>query len=89
MHELGAAWLERHCGAFVRQLLELAAVPGRSSGSGAGCGSPGHLEAVQLRRCVTFVLRATLGSLLGEKAQTAAAKDLGAIVAEQMNSIGS
>ncbi|EDL36774.1 RIKEN cDNA D930036F22, isoform CRA_b [Mus musculus] len=35
-----------------------------------------QIDAVCCRRCVSFILRATLGGLLGEKAQIAAAKEI-------------
>ncbi|EDM03384.1 similar to RIKEN cDNA D930036F22 gene (predicted) [Rattus norvegicus] len=35
-----------------------------------------QIDAVCCRRCVSFILRATIGGLLGEKAQIAAAKDI-------------
>ncbi|NXG15719.1 HTR5A protein, partial [Grallaria varia] len=66
---LGAQWLERNFSAFLSHILDLV--------------SPSHPKAVQspvdavgCRRCVSFILRATVGGLLGEKAQIAAAKEI-------------
>lgn len=47
-----------------------------------------HVEAVYSRRCVSFILRATVGSLLGEKAQIAAAKDICQAIDKQMKAVG-
>ncbi|XP_054989040.1 HEAT repeat-containing protein 5A isoform X2 [Sorex araneus] len=66
---LGGAWLERNFATFLSHILSLV--------------SPSHPKATQTqmdavcgRRCVSFILRATIGGLLGEKAQIAAAKDI-------------
>ncbi|CAN9501938.1 unnamed protein product [Ophioblennius macclurei] len=64
---LGAAWLEANFPAFLSLLMELPS-HGRATQTPA--------DAVLTRACVSFVLRSTLGSLLGEKAQTNAAKQL-------------
>ena len=45
-------------------------------------------ETIYIRRCVCFILQRTIGGQLGEKAQTAACKEYGLIIAEQMNMIG-
>lgn len=66
---LGGVWLERNFTTFLSHILSLV--------------SPSHPKASQTqidaacsRRCVSFILRATIGGLLGEKAQIAAAKDI-------------
>lgn len=66
---LGARWLERNFSTFLSHILDLV--------------SQSHPKAVQsqtdaigCRRCVSFILRATVGGLLGEKAQIAAAKEI-------------
>uniref|UniRef100_A0A3B4DQ08 HEAT repeat-containing protein 5B n=1 Tax=Pygocentrus nattereri TaxID=42514 RepID=A0A3B4DQ08_PYGNA len=64
---LGGQWLERNFATFLSHVLELVAHP-RATQT--------HVEAVYSRRCVSFALRATLGGLLGEKAQIAAAKEI-------------
>lgn len=47
-----------------------------------------HVEAVYSRRCVSFMLRATLGGLLGEKAQIAAGKEICQAISKQMRAVG-
>ncbi|TRY91613.1 hypothetical protein DNTS_021767 [Danionella cerebrum] len=76
---LGGQWLERNFGVFLSHLLELVAHP-RAIHT--------HVEAVYSRRCVSFALRATLGGLLGEKAQIAAAKEICLAVSKQMKALG-
>ncbi|XP_039994056.1 HEAT repeat-containing protein 5A isoform X3 [Xiphias gladius] len=76
---LGGSWLEANFPAFLSLLMELAS-------HGRATQTPG--EAVVTRRCVSFILRSTLGSLLGEKAQTNAAKQLCLAVASQKRAIG-
>ncbi|TSN95643.1 HEAT repeat-containing protein 5A [Bagarius yarrelli] len=76
---LGGQWLERNFATFLNHLLELVAHP-RATQS--------HVEAVYSRRCVSFALRATLGALLGEKAQIAAAKDICQAISKQMRAVG-
>uniref|UniRef100_A0A8P4KJ51 HEAT repeat-containing protein 5A n=1 Tax=Dicentrarchus labrax TaxID=13489 RepID=A0A8P4KJ51_DICLA len=76
---LGGSWLEANFPAFLSLLMELAS-------HGRATQTPG--DAVVTRRCVSFILRSTLGSLLGEKAQTNAAKQLCLAVAAQKRAIG-
>ncbi|XP_025942256.1 HEAT repeat-containing protein 5A isoform X1 [Apteryx rowi] len=66
---LGGQWLERNFSAFLSHILDLV--------------SQSHPKAIQTqmdaiccRHCVSFILRATVGGLLGEKAQIAAAKEI-------------
>ncbi|KAM9646403.1 HEAT repeat-containing protein 5A isoform 3-T3 [Trichechus inunguis] len=66
---LGGAWLERNFAAFLSHILSLVS----QSNSKA---TQTQIDAVCCRRCVSFILRATIGGLLGEKAQIAAAKDI-------------
>lgn len=40
-----------------------------------------------LRKCINFILRNTLGKMLGEKAQSSACREIIQIVIKQMNSI--
>ncbi|KAE8289552.1 HEAT repeat-containing protein 5A [Larimichthys crocea] len=75
---LGSSWLEANSPAFLSLLMELAS-------HGRATQTPG--DAVVTRRCVSFILRSTLGSLLGEKAQTNAAKQLCLAVAAQKRGI--
>ncbi|XP_067840211.1 HEAT repeat-containing protein 5B isoform X2 [Heptranchias perlo] len=77
---LGGQWLERNFATFLTHVLELVSHP-RATQS--------HVEAVYSRRCVSFILRATVGSLLGEKAQIAAAKEICQAIAKQMKTVES
>ncbi|KAJ7407842.1 hypothetical protein BTVI_61674 [Pitangus sulphuratus] len=66
---LGAQWLERNFSAFLCHILDLV-----SQSHPKAVQSP--VDAIGCRRCVSFILRATVGGLLGEKAQIAAAKEI-------------
>uniref|UniRef100_A0A8C6NDF7 HEAT repeat-containing protein 5A n=1 Tax=Melopsittacus undulatus TaxID=13146 RepID=A0A8C6NDF7_MELUD len=66
---LGAQWLERNFSAFLSHTLYLVS----QSHSKA---IQSQMDAIGCRRCVSFILRATVGGLLGEKAQIAAAKEI-------------
>ncbi|KAJ7344920.1 hypothetical protein JRQ81_000870 [Phrynocephalus forsythii] len=66
---LGGQWLEKNFSALLSHLLDLV--------------SQSHPKAIQTqtdaiccRRCVSFILRATIGGLLGGKAQIATAKEI-------------
>lgn len=76
---LGGTWLERNIGALIAHVLDLVTNP-KAAGS--------HVEAVYSRKCVNFILRGTIGKLLGEGAQAAACKEIAHIILKQMNSIG-
>lgn len=76
--KLGGQWLERNFATFLSHVLELVSHP-RATQS--------HVDAVYSRRCVSFILRATVGSLLGEKAQIAAAKEICQAIAKQMRAV--
>uniref|UniRef100_A0A3P8SZZ2 HEAT repeat-containing protein 5A n=1 Tax=Amphiprion percula TaxID=161767 RepID=A0A3P8SZZ2_AMPPE len=75
---LGGSWLEANFPAFLSLLMELAS-------HGRATQTP--VDAAVTRRCVSFILRSTLGSLLGEKAQTNAAKQICIVVASQKRTI--
>ncbi|XP_017331866.1 HEAT repeat-containing protein 5A isoform X5 [Ictalurus punctatus] len=64
---LGGAWLEAHFSSLLSLLMELVCDPRVSQNLA---------EAVCCRRCVSYILRASVGSLLGEKAQIVVAKEL-------------
>ncbi|XP_035692964.1 HEAT repeat-containing protein 5B-like [Branchiostoma floridae] len=72
---LGGPWLERNMSVFLTHILDLLASPKAT---------PTHVDAVYSRKCVSFMLRAVLGKLLGEKAQIAAARELCQFVSKQM-----
>lgn len=42
-------------------------------------------EALTIRRCISFILRQTIGSLLGENAQTLACKHLGVLLSQYVD----
>ncbi|MBN3292603.1 HTR5B protein, partial [Polypterus senegalus] len=75
---LGGPWLERNFATFLSHVLDLVSHP-RAIQT--------HVEAVYSRRCVSFILRATVGSLLGEKAQIAAAKEICQAISKQMRAV--
>ncbi|KAK5857880.1 hypothetical protein PBY51_011093 [Eleginops maclovinus] len=75
---LGGSWLEANFPAFLSLLMELASHGKATQTAG---------DAVVTHCCVSFILRSTLGSLLGEKAQTNAAKQLCLAVAAQKQAI--
>nr|XP_015097483.1 HEAT repeat-containing protein 5A isoform X2 [Vicugna pacos] len=66
---LGGAWLEKNVAAFLSHILSLVSQSHPKA-------TQTQIDAVCSRRCVSFILRATIGGLLGEKAQIAAAKDI-------------
>lgn len=76
---LGGIWLERNVGTLIAHVLDLVTNPKAASS---------HVEAVYSRKCVNFILRGTVGKLLGEGAQAAACKEIAHIILKQMNSIG-
>uniref|UniRef100_A0A8C3AV72 HEAT repeat-containing protein 5B n=1 Tax=Cyclopterus lumpus TaxID=8103 RepID=A0A8C3AV72_CYCLU len=75
---LGGQWLERNFATFLSHVLDLVSHP-RATQT--------HVEAVYSRRCVSFMLRATLGGLLGEKAQIAAGKEICQAISKQMRAL--
>ncbi|NWS14930.1 HTR5A protein, partial [Pachyramphus minor] len=66
---LGAQWLERNFSAFLSHILDLVSQSHPKAVQSS-------VDAVGCRRCVSFILRATVGGLFGEKAQIAAAKEI-------------
>ncbi|XP_046884989.1 HEAT repeat-containing protein 5B isoform X2 [Hypomesus transpacificus] len=76
---LGGQWLERNFATFLSHVLDLVSHP-RATQT--------HVEAVYSRRCVSFMLRATLGGLMGEKAQIAAGKEICQAISKQMRAVG-
>lgn len=75
---LGGSWLEKNIKVFLSHVLYLVANPKAASS---------HVDAVYSRKCINFILRSTLGKMLGEKAQTVACKEIAQIIVEEMNSI--
>lgn len=75
---LGGTWLERNIGVFVAHVLDLVA---NSKAANS------HIDAVYCRKCINFILRGTVGKLLGEGAQAAACKEIAHIILKEMKSI--
>ncbi|XP_031449649.1 HEAT repeat-containing protein 5A isoform X2 [Phasianus colchicus] len=66
---LGGQWLERNFSAFLSHILDLVSQSHPKA-------TQNQMDAIGCRCCVSFILRATVGGLLGEKAQIAAAKEI-------------
>ncbi|NWJ10468.1 HTR5A protein, partial [Crypturellus undulatus] len=66
---LGGQWLERNFSAFLSHILDLMSQSHPKA-------IQAQMDAICSRRCISFILRATVGGLLGEKAQIAAAKEI-------------
>lgn len=66
---LGGQWLERNFSAFLSHVLDLVSQSHPKA-------IQNQMDAIGCRCCVSFILRATVGGLLGEKAQIAAAKEI-------------
>jgi hypothetical protein len=82
---MGVEWLERNLVIFLKHLIDLVEKCGSLASSNQ---TVQYAEVVHMRRCVSFVLRATLGRMLSEKAQITACKQLGALLAEHQNANG-
>lgn len=76
---LGGVWLEAHFCSLLSLLMEWASRT-RATQYPA--------DALSCRCCVSFILRATLGTLLGEKAQIAAAKEICQVISKQKRVVG-
>ena len=78
VQELGSIWLEKNVSLLLSHLTDLIANPKATLS---------HVEAVYSRKCVNFIMRSTLGRMLGEKAQAVACKELTHIIVKNMNSL--
>ncbi|XP_060789898.1 HEAT repeat-containing protein 5A isoform X3 [Neoarius graeffei] len=76
---LGGTWLEAHFSSLLYLLMELVCDPRVGQNLA---------EAVFCRRCVSYILRASVGSLLGERAQIAVAKELCLAISKQKKELG-
>lgn len=76
---LGGSWLEGNFLTFLSLLMELPS-NGRATQTPA--------DAALTRHCVSFILRSTLTSLLGEKAQISAATQLTLAMAAHKHTFG-
>ncbi|XP_077117159.1 HEAT repeat-containing protein 5A isoform X2 [Ranitomeya variabilis] len=75
---LGGHWLSRNVPVLVAHLLDIVSHQKTT---------PTAVEAACTRRCVSYILRATLGELLGEKAQLEAAREMCEIIKKLMKSV--
>uniref|UniRef100_UPI00398F8C3B HEAT repeat-containing protein 5A isoform X3 n=1 Tax=Pristiophorus japonicus TaxID=55135 RepID=UPI00398F8C3B len=75
---LGGQWLELNFATLLAHILELVSHPKATQT---------QIDAICCRRCISFILRATVGSLLGEKAQIAAAKEICQAVGKQKKAV--
>ncbi|XP_067895448.1 HEAT repeat-containing protein 5A isoform X2 [Heterodontus francisci] len=75
---LGSQWLELNFAALLAHILELVSHPKAIQT---------QIDAICCRHCVSFILRATVGRLLGEKAQIAAAKEICQAVGKQKKAV--
>ncbi|KAK3872016.1 hypothetical protein Pcinc_014808 [Petrolisthes cinctipes] len=78
VQELGALWLERNVSTLLAHLMEVVASPKATTS---------HVDAVYSRKCVSFILRSTLGRMIGEKAQAAACKEITQLIIKHMNTV--
>uniref|UniRef100_A0A914XTE3 HEAT repeat-containing protein 5B n=1 Tax=Plectus sambesii TaxID=2011161 RepID=A0A914XTE3_9BILA len=81
---LGPVWLERNLAVWMRHLIDLMSKVGTMAQNAAAAT---YIEVVNMRRCVAYALRATVGAMLAEKAQVTACKEIGTLLAEQLNTI--
>ncbi|KAM4691047.1 HEAT repeat-containing protein 5A [Rhinophrynus dorsalis] len=75
---LGGQWLARNVPVLLSHVLDLVSHPKATQ-------TPA--EAACSRRCISYILRATLGALLGEKAQLAAAREICEFIRRHMKSV--
>ncbi|MGH0182895.1 UNVERIFIED_CONTAM: hypothetical protein FKN15_021084 [Acipenser sinensis] len=75
---LGGQWLERNFSTLLEHILELVSHPKATQT---------QMDAICCRRCISFILRATVGALLGEKAQITAAKEICQAVGKQKKAV--
>jgi HEAT repeat-containing protein 5 len=76
---VGSEWLERNMQPFMAHLLDLVANPKVAAS---------HMDAVYSRKCISHILRSTLGRMLGERAQLAACKELSLHIAKHLSANG-
>ncbi|VVC95115.1 unnamed protein product, partial [Leptidea sinapis] len=67
VQNMGGVWLERNMTTFLNHVLDLVANPKAASS---------HVDAVYSRKCINYILRNTLGKMLGEKAQASACREI-------------
>ncbi|XP_053553906.1 HEAT repeat-containing protein 5A [Bombina bombina] len=75
---LGGQWLSRNVPELLSHILELVSNPRATS-------TP--IEAACSRYCASYILRSTLGELLGEKAQLAASREICDVIRQLMKAV--
>ncbi|PAA66794.1 hypothetical protein BOX15_Mlig012623g1 [Macrostomum lignano] len=70
---MGSRWLERNLQVYLSQVLQLLSNPKTTSGS--------HVDCVYARNCVLYILHTISRTLLSDRAQLTAAREIIAIVA--------
>ncbi|XP_075700504.1 HEAT repeat-containing protein 5A isoform X3 [Rhinoderma darwinii] len=75
---LGGHWLSRNVLVLLTHLLDIVSHQKATQTT---------LEAACSRRCISYILRATLGELLGEKAQLEAAREICDVIKKLMKSV--
>ncbi|XP_028967537.1 HEAT repeat-containing protein 5B [Galendromus occidentalis] len=76
LDKMGGLFVERHFKHIVTHLIETVANPKTAQS---------HLDGVFSRSCVLFILRSVFCSLLSDKAQRSACRELGHILLKQLN----
>ncbi|VDK74235.1 unnamed protein product [Litomosoides sigmodontis] len=81
--ELGSLWLEKNLVFVIKHLIDVIS----KCGPLAYTNNPIQAtEVVYMRRCIAYILRSTVGTILSEQAQIAVCRELGAILADYINS---
>uniref|UniRef100_A0A158R4G2 HEAT repeat-containing protein 5B n=1 Tax=Syphacia muris TaxID=451379 RepID=A0A158R4G2_9BILA len=83
IRRLGPAWLERNMNLVLKHLIELVVKFGSLSYTNNLSQSA---EVIFMRRCIGFILRSTVGTMLSEQVQIAVCKQIGVLLAECINS---
>ncbi|XP_068109960.1 HEAT repeat-containing protein 5A isoform X2 [Hyperolius riggenbachi] len=78
INTLGGQWLSRNVPLLLSHVLELVSHQKATQNP---------VEACCTRRCVSYILRATVGEILGEKAQLEAAREICEVVKKLMKSV--
>uniref|UniRef100_F1KQ33 HEAT repeat-containing protein 5B n=1 Tax=Ascaris suum TaxID=6253 RepID=F1KQ33_ASCSU len=81
--ELDSLWLEKNMLLVLKHLVEVVAKCGPLAYTNNQAQAS---EVVYMRRCIGYILRSTVGAMLSEQAQIAVCKQLGAILADCINS---
>ncbi|OZC08270.1 hypothetical protein X798_04749 [Onchocerca flexuosa] len=83
LKELGPLWLEKNLVFVIKHLMDIVAKCGPLAYTN---NSIQAAEVVYMRRCIGYILRSTVGTILGEQAQIAVCRQLGTILADCINS---